>query len=395
MSTSASDFLSAIDRSHDGEQSVVLRYRNCLRFEESPADDEAFKGLLERTSIREGLRILPLLTYRDVEISVLDETSLMHTHTLKSIDGAVSIARALQRGYQKVVFESGGNTGTALSVYGRRVGLETYLVLPGENLSLLDSAAFEAPTTHLIAVRDRHRVKQVASELRKREGLPKVPQPEWRLEASTFIGSYLLEAMLEGLEIDFLAQTISAAFAPIGIFRVLRQHQHDLGRLPSFLGVQQAPNCPMYRALRGTDTGAGAGEAESEVRSTGRLLTRVMYDSSPQSYGTVDELRGVLDDTGGDLTLVDSADFRTLLEKDFDGAGILSVLGKAGVDIFLRDGEIVETTGLLALTGTLKEIAAGRIKAGSRVLVCLTSGTGRPDGAVVPEVWAEEWEATG
>ena len=55
----------------------------------------------------------------------------------------------------------------------------------------------------------------------------------------------------------------------------------------------------------------------------------------------------------------------------------------------------METTGLLALSGTLKEIAAGRITAGSRVLVCLTSGTGRPDGAVVPEVWAEEWEAAG
>ena len=129
------------------------------------------------------------------------------------------------------------------------------MVVPGENLSLLDSAAFEAPTTHLIAVRDRERVKQVAGELRKREGLPKVPQPEWRLEASMFIGSYLLEAMLEGLHFDILAQTISAAFAPIGIFRVLRQHQPELGRLPGFLGVQQAPNCPMYQALRG----AGAG----------------------------------------------------------------------------------------------------------------------------------------
>ncbi len=242
-------------------------------------------------------------------------------------------------------------------------------------------------------MRDRHRVKQVASELRKREGLPKVPQPEWRLEASTFIGSYLLEAMLSGLQFDILAQTISAAFAPIGIFRVLRQHQHDLGRLPSFLGVQQAPNCPMYRALRGTDTGAGAGEVGSEVASTGRLLTRVMYDASPQSYGTVEELRGILDETEGDLTLVDSADFRRLLEDEFDGAGILDVLAEAGVDIFVRDGEIVETTGLLALTGTLKEIAAGRIAAGSRVLVCLTSGTGRPDGTVVPEAWAEEWEA--
>lgn len=389
MSSSASEFLSAIDRRHSGEQSVVLRYRNCLRFEESPADNEDFKGLLERTSIREGLRIFPLLTYRDVEILVLDETSLMHTHTLKSIDGAVSIARCLQRGYRRIAFESGGNTGTALSVYGRRVGLETFLVLPGENLSLLDSAVFEAPTSHLIAVRDRSRVKQVSSELRERDGLPKVPQPEWRLEASMFIGCYLLEAMLEGLQFDILAQTISAAFAPIGIYRVLRRQQPDLGRLPSFLGVQQAPNCPMYRALRGAETDAG------EAGSTGRLLTRVMYDASPQSYGTVEELRGVLDETAGDLTLVDSADFGHLLEDEFDGAGILSVLAGAGVNIFVRDGEVVETTGLLALTGTLKEITAGRIAAGSRVLVCLTSGTGRPDGTVVPEAWAEEWEMAG
>jgi len=391
MSPSASEFLSAIDRRHSSEQSVVLRYRNCLRFEESPADDEDFKGLLDRTSIREGLRIFPLLTYRDVEILVLDETSLMHTHTLKSIDGAVTIARSLQKGYRRIAFESGGNTGTAFSVYGRRVGLETFLVLPGENLSLLDSTVFEASSTHLIAVRDRDRVKKVSSELRKREGLPKVPQPEWRLEASMFIGSYLLEAMLEGLQFDILAQTISAAFAPIGIYRVLRQQQPELGRLPSFLGIQQAPNCPMYRALRGGGTGAEAGE----VGSTGRLLTRVMYDSSPQTYGTVDELRGVLDETAGDLTLVDSVDFERLLEDDFDGAGILSVLAEAGVNIFVRDGEVVETTGLLALTGTLKEIDAGRIAAGSRVLVCLTSGTGRPDGTVVPEAWGEEWEAAG
>jgi hypothetical protein len=117
-----------------------------------------------------------------------------------------------------------------------------------------------------------------------------------------------------------------------------------------------------------------------------------MYDASPQSYGTVEELRGVLDDSAGDLTLVDSADFRQLLENDFEGSGILSVLAEAGVDIFVREGEIVETTGLLALTGTLKEIAAGRIAAGSRVLVCLTSGTGKPDGAVVPDVWVEEEE---
>ena len=83
MSSSASEFLSSIDRRQSAEQSVVLRYKDCLRFEESEVENEKFKGLLDSTSIREGLRILPLLTYRDVEVLVLDETSLMHTHTLQ------------------------------------------------------------------------------------------------------------------------------------------------------------------------------------------------------------------------------------------------------------------------------------------------------------------------
>ena len=388
MSSSASDFLSAIDRRHSAEQSVVLRYRNCVRFETSPAEGQELKSLLERTSIREGLRVLPLMSYRDVEILVLDETSLMHTHTLKSIDGAVTIARCLQRGYPRIAFESGGNTGTALSVYGSHAGLETILVVPGENLGLLDSAAFADSRTHLIAVRDTGHVKQVASELREREGLPKVPQPEWRLEASRFIGCFLLEELLEGLQVDVLVQTISAAFAPLGIFRVLREHRAELGRLPRFLGVQQAPNCPMYRALRGDDN-------LGEVGTSERLLTRVMYDSNPQTYGTVEELRAILDETDGDLTLVEARDFSRLLGQDFDGEEILDLLAARGVDIFVRDGEIVETTGLLALTGVLKEIAAGRVPAGSRVLVCLTSGTGRPDGRAIPETWIEEWEAAG
>lgn len=388
MSTMANEFLSGIDRDWSAERSVVLRYRNCLRFEESPGDDEELKRLFQRTSISEGLRIAPLLVYRDVEILVLDETSLMRTHTLKSIDGAVSIARSMQRGYQRIAFESGGNTGTALTVYGSRLGLETFLVVPSENLSLLDSADFAGPNSHLIAVRDRECVKQVASELREREGLPKVPQPEWRLEASKFIGSFLLETMLEGLRIDCLVQTISAAFAPIGIFHVLRQQQAELPRLPRFLGVQQAPNCPMYQILKGV-------EATSEASAGDRLLTRVMYDSSPQTYGTVDELRRILEETEGDLAVVDSRDFDRLLAEDFGGAGILDVLAAAGVNIFVREGEIVETTGLLALTGALKEIAAGRVSAGSRLLVCLTSGTGKPDGKAVPEAWIEEGEEEG
>ncbi|MFZ9092629.1 MAG: hypothetical protein ACO3FE_21335, partial [Planctomycetaceae bacterium] len=67
------------------DQSIVLRFSEKLGFAES--------GLLRRTSIQEGVRTFVLLTHRDVEIHILDETSLMHTNSFKAIDGAVTAAR--------------------------------------------------------------------------------------------------------------------------------------------------------------------------------------------------------------------------------------------------------------------------------------------------------------
>ncbi|MFN2420532.1 MAG: hypothetical protein ABR527_04045 [Gemmatimonadota bacterium] len=85
-------FVGAIDPRWEASESVVLRYRNAMRLESSEEDDARLKTLFERTSIREGVRVVPLFSYRDVDVSVLDETSLMHTRTLKSIDGCVTTA---------------------------------------------------------------------------------------------------------------------------------------------------------------------------------------------------------------------------------------------------------------------------------------------------------------
>ena len=107
-----------IDRRYGTEESIVLRYRNAFQSGMTAAEDSAYKAWLQKTSLREGARIFPLLVYRGVNVYVLDETSCMHTKTLKSIDGCVTIANCKSRGYDKAVFESGGNTGAALTECG-------------------------------------------------------------------------------------------------------------------------------------------------------------------------------------------------------------------------------------------------------------------------------------
>src|SRR5512143_3091351 len=127
MSASERSFRTAIDAAWSPEQSIVLRYRNAV----APFDDEAenrrLRDLLERTSIREGVRLSRWPTENDVRLGILDETSLMHTGSMKAVDGCISTAMCLLAGHERVVFESGGNTGRALTAYLGRAGIGTFL----------------------------------------------------------------------------------------------------------------------------------------------------------------------------------------------------------------------------------------------------------------------------
>jgi len=387
-SSSPEAFAGAIDRRHEASRSVVLRYRNAVRLEPEDEQDTRLKALLERTSIAEGLRVFPLFTHREVEIDVLDETTLMCTRTLKSIDGCVTTAQCLLRGHRRVVFESGGNTGTALTVYGTRAGLETFFFLPAENLPLLDGKAFASGMARVIAVDDPRQVKAAAAAFAARHGLARIPVLDWRLQASSFVGCFVLEHLLSCEPYDVLAQSISAAFSPVGIYRIIGPHRERIGRLPAFMGVQQAANCPMVRAWR-----AGTETAPAEpVDSTAGLLARVMYDGNPGTYGTFGPLRRILIETAGDLTTIDREDFRRELWADVGGKTVLDHLAERGVLVTLREGKVLEKAGLMALAGTLREIESGRIAPGSRVLVCVTGGTARPEGTVAATRWADEME---
>ena len=369
----------AVDPRHEASRSVVLRYLPALRFPETDGQEARFRELLAHCSIAEGMRLFPLLTYAGVELHVLDETSAMHTGTLKSIDGCVTMATCLTNGFRRVVFETGGNTGVALAAYGKRAGVETFCVVPEENLRLLDSRTFAGDGAHLIAVHDPGLVRPVAERLAARFGLTRVPRVPWRIMASRFRGCFVLEQMLGGAAFSHLVQTISAAFGPIGIYDVLAEHG---AAEPAFVGVQQAENCAMFRAWKARS----ADIPVAPVRSTATLLSPVMYDAKPQTYGTLDGLTRLLARTGGHLTTIDHAQFESALARHPAGRDVLPLLAEHGVHVVSRDGIIVERTGLMAIAGALREIDAGAIPRGSRVLCSLTSGAGRTDGCAVPEL---------
>jgi threonine synthase len=305
----------------------------------------------------------------------------MQTKTLKSIDGCITVAKCKLNGYERVMFESGGNTGTALTQYGIRAGLETFMLIPEANLPLLNSGIFESKKAHLLSVKKPGLVKKAAHLLGRLNGFKQIPETNWRYEASMFRGFFILEYILEKENFSWLTQTISAAFGPIGIYRVLNHMSQEIGNLPKFLGIQQEVNCPMFKAWKSKEsTGPG------ELTSTSPFLSKVMYDVKPQTYGTYEDLRNILIATGGDLTTVNYQEFNDFLEMSFDGKNILERLKEHGIKITLKGGEVIEKTGLISLAGASKEIARGRIARGSKILCALTSGISEADGKAEPEL---------
>lgn len=372
---------SRIDRSRGPDESIVLRYRNAVRFFDRDEDDLAFRRHLGDCSIREGARIVSLPAYKGVDIRILDETSGMAAGSLKSIDGCLTASLCRMEGVRRIAFESGGNTGSALTLYGRKAGLETFFFCPLSNVDLLDSRQFDGRQSHLIAVEERGRVKELAALFAKASGIRTVPDRSWRHAAGMLRGLFLLEHTPAAGRFDWISQSISAAFGPIGIYSVLSAFPEEAGGLPRFLGIQQEANCPMVRAWKPESAGPPGGTE----RNRGRLLARILYDDSPDTHETYPDLRRLLLRTRGDLLTVGEEEFDSLLRPSPEYGSILDLLMDAGIAIRVRSGQVVDKTGLMALAGTRKAIDAGSIPEGSRVLCCLTGGVSGADGRARPE----------
>jgi len=194
-----------------------------------------------------------------------------------------------------------------------------------------------------------------------------------------FRGFFILEA-LENQGFDWLTQAISAAFGPIGIYRVLQSCGENLKTLPRFHGVQQQANCPMFNAWKSKQEGI-----EYNTNPNAELLSKVMYDVNPQTHGTYADLENILAGTGGELTTINAREFRATLERRFSNRTILDLLEENELSITRCNGDIREKSGLLALAGLLKEIDRGHILPGSRVLCSLSGGASMADGKAQAE----------
>lgn len=381
LAEDSSSLKRCVDPSHGPETSIVCRYRNVVQLDDGAEHDLALKQYLLESSIREGTRIVQLMTYKDVAIHVMDETSEMATGSLKSIDGCLTTAFCRREEVSRIAFESGGNTGSALTRYGQKAGLETFFFCPLDNIDLLDSRLFQNPRAHLLGVEDRRRLKEFTRLFADTTGIRHVPEKSWRNGAAMFRGLFILEQLLAGREYDWLAQTISAGFGPIGIYNVLKTFQAEIKILPKFLGVQQEANCPMFKALKSHASGRRGDDDQLEEK----LLTRVMYDETPQTYKTFEDLQQLLLLTHGDLLTVNGKEFDSCLQPAVKYGRLQELLLSQGIALSLRSGDILEKTGMIALVGTLKAIDAGTIRAGSSVLCCLTSGVSEADGQAQPE----------
>ena len=349
-----------IDESFSAEESVVLRYRKLHSFQLGLPE-------LAASSIREGCRIVPLVRYRDVEISLLDAVSLSSTGTFKAIDACVISALAKQAGIKKCALASGGNTGYARALYAERLGIETFWFYPAENEALIPEAVRCAKGIHLFPIADPGKVKAACNGfLATHSDVSSIPV-EWKTASFESLGGFIAEKSIELGGFDWVAQTVSAAFAPLAYCRVLKNLTASgvLPKKPRFLGVQQQENCFMYKAWK-------RNELQLPISSTNDLLLPVIFDTEPHTYRTQEQFFALLREHQGDLNTISREEFSRFEGEFLPHHRLLEILGRNGIRVKLAEGRLLERAGFVALAGVVKAIDSGEIAAGSRVLSVLS-----------------------
>lgn len=358
-------------------KSIVLRYHSALN-----PGSLLFKDL-EGTSLGEGVKIFRLCQYRGVDIFLMDETTLMHSGTYKSIGSCITIALCKKHSYRKIVFSSGANTGIALTLYAKQAGIETFFFHPENTAYKIDGTLFSNGLAHRIAVGCPERiVKSLAQSFSDLFKIPLVPKIDWRIRSSRYRAFPICEVMqTRKLRFSWIAQTICAGYGPLGMYQVFKQLREERifasHEIPQFLGIQQKANAPMVTAWN------SGRKRLCKIRNGAahhNLIEPALYNTFPQA--TYPKMCALLRDFGGSLLSISEDEYNKYCDY------FVSRLSAAGIQltIALRNGknDFIEKAGILAGIGILKAIDEGRIKKGEKVLCCFTGGIA-PRGTVFSE----------
>lgn len=368
-----------IDPAYKPEESLLLRYHKAISFEKlSKADFEA-------VTLNEGARILKLLDYKGVHVYLADESTLMSAGTFKGLEACFITALCKKRQYDKVVFSSGANLGSALTLYGQKAGMETFFFHPESTSWKLDVKFFDSPSAHLIAVdKPEKEVKKAALVFAEIGKLKHIPEMEWRFFATGLRALFAFEfIMRERIRLDWISQAVCAGYGPIGFYNMSQKLVQEgvIGKkqVPRFLGIQQEALSPMVRAWQKRHRQI---QSEDIVPVSRELLDPTLYNTNPD--GSYPILYKHLLDFGGELCPLRNEEYERYLPL------LRSELAAADIQVTTRQRngkeEILENAGLINLSGTLRAIDDGIMKKGETVLSFFTGGArGHSGREAVPE----------
>lgn len=362
-----------IDSGYKAEESLVLRYHKGISFNNLSKND------FQAISLKEGARICKFISYKDILIYIVDESTLMAGGTFKTLEACFTVAVCKKKGYRKVAFSSGANFGSALTIYGQKAGMETFFFHPKTTYRKLDGSLFGSPTAHLICVdKPEKEVKKTAVLFAEMTGIQHIPEMEWRFFATGVRAFFVFEYILKNhIQFDWINQAICAGYGPIGFYntvqKLIQEGIINKEIVPKFLGIQQEALSPMVKAWQDRHSRI---LSEDIISRPTELLAPALYNTNPESSYPM--LYEHLRNFGGHLCSVTKQEYEEYLPL------LLKGLSKSGISITKRHingkDEILEEAGLIGLSGTLKAIDNGIIKKGETVLSFLTGGAGSYSG---------------
>ncbi len=356
-----------IDSRHTAQDSLLLRYYQALDLQGLTPEE------LEACSLCEGASFLDFSVYKNVKLFLIDESSLMASGTYKSIEACYITALCKKHNYQEIVFSSGANLGSALTLYANRQNIQTNFFIPQDNIWKLNRDIFANPLARVTGITGSEKeVKAAARTYAANNNVPHVPQQDWRISANSARVMFFYENLIENnIQADWFAQSVCAGYGPLGFYKQAEKLIHkeiiNHADIPKFLGVQQQVLSPMVRAWQNNHPVL----QKEDIQEAGtELLVSSLYNASPaESYPV---LYSFLKKYGGELQSIENKQYQDYLPW------IIDALHEKKIKLAERTAggqkKFIENAGILAIAGVLNAIDSGIIKSGNKVVIYFTGG---------------------
>ncbi len=324
---------------------LIERYRDRLPV----PDDARVISLGEGNTPLIRLHHVPRLTGREVELYVKYE-GLNPTGSFKDRGMTVAVTKAVEEGSRAVICASTGNTSASAAAYAARAGIQAFVLIPEGKIALGKLAQAMLHGARVLQIRGNFDDgMRLVRELGAETPVTIVNSINpYRLQGQKTAAFEIVDEL--GFAPDYHCLPVGNAGNITAYWMGYREyHEHGLvNALPRMVGYQAEGAAPLVRG------------APVERPETVATAIRIGH---PQSWEGAVRAR---DESGGW--------FDALSDEEILAAQRL---------LAEREGIFCEPASAASLAGALRDIRAGRIPEGSRVVCTLTGhGLKDPDTAI-------------